>query len=1632
MPSKIKKSHHINSSESKIEKVKQDILKWKILQYKQEGNYIELSEWIKAAQVNLADFGELVRIFDNAFHDSNSYWQPDEPTRPVGADKVDLELFKIKYTAWLKECSDLKSNHTSMFTEMMAHLSEESKEELRCLTTWETDIFKNRCPLKLLNAVVKLHTAGAVSMTKAQLTNKALKDYNNNFMGANTTPLQYYQKHKEFISAIKTVDSALTPSEECQAVQFIDNLDPVRYKDLLLDVQNSIAKGEEGYPSTMEDAWMRVKNWKGVRPSGKIESAALVFSAKPPKEPPLKPNTAKPDEDDKSEKFGKKKFKKNKEQKKKELEEVELPKKDRFKKGKESHEKPEKKVDKKMKCYLCKENHYSSDCPLKAEVEDLVESLKKKKSGATSLFVSAKEAEDYDIVVPLKGPSFLKKNTVSHNIKVLFATDFDQTQGQIFSPDDVLLQENEGCNLSEEKLSTDFIVPQGVEDDKISLIMEYFAKGKKNSENYLVLDNGASICGCYNSKFFPEPLEDTDNPVSVKGISSEVEVSKQGKLFGEEVFALYDPSFLANILSWSYLVSKNIIIDWYQQENKFVVHFPAYGELIFQQYKGLYVRDCTDIVNGLEPEIVMTQVTVEENQELFTKQEVARADRARSFIEIMGFPSLQTAVKMVPNCVNNDVTSKDLHRAKRIYGPEIAAIKGKAVKKVNKRPISSEYVDRPLQKLFQILFLDIMFINKVMLLFGVLWPLRLKVVGHIKSKKAATLLGSVGKLLAKIKKFGFGVSAILIDGEKGISAISDLIVEKFGVKVDPKSSGDHVAVVERGGRTVKDCCRSVISVLRFALTITLTAFLALYVVEAINWWPTIDSQVSPNEQAYGRKWNKLIDGRGAFGSYCESVDPYGDNTMKSRTESSILLYPVGNLSGSYIFLNLESFKLINRSQFEVMPVVPPAVISIMNDRAKRDGVLSKDLVVSINPPDEGPIEDVDDALQRMEVEEDEYLDKDIETQDITELRTLPEDYGKLTENEEQIQEAMDQVHMETRGRPRLLRSFRESSLNNPENDAVELPPPTPPELLVQESADQITSSPNIDNNDNPSRYSLRSQGGLNLAHSQDVKLLTINEDYAIFNLKIKEALKKHGRASLVSLIEEIYGIHELKTLTPVEKKRLSNNQLRKIIRSKYFLKEKLNPHSGEFLQLKSRLVAGGDMQDRTVYEDISSPTVTLQSVFMIASLAAREKRKVVTADIGKAYLNAEMTGEEVLMEVDSLTALILSKIDPQKYSQFIDELTGKMIVRLDKALYGCIESARLWYFTLKEFLEDKGFTSNPEDICVFNKGIGKKQITIAIYVDDLFITSRNEWMIKDLISQMKERFSEVKVTEGDTHNYLGMTFDFSKENKVKVTMNTYVEEMLKEWEVTGKASSPALSNLFEVRDDAEVLTDGQQLVFHSRIAKVLYLAKRVRPDLLVANIFLATRVNKATIDDWWKLDRLLKYINDTKSLGIVLEADELISVIAFIDASFAVHPDAKSHTGTFISVGKGPVFAKSGKQKLMSKSSTESELIGLSDSFPQVIWTRNFLIAQGYNLEPCTVYQDNMSTIAMVKKGRSTSERTRHINIRFFFIKDKIDNGELVIEHMPTEDMIADILTKPLQGELFRQLRSKLLNWYEN
>jgi hypothetical protein len=155
-----------------------------------------------------------------------------------------------------------------------------------------------------------------------------------------------------------------------------------------------------------------------------------------------------------------------------------------------------------------------------------------------------------------------------------------------------------------------------------------------------------------------------------------------------------------------------------------------------------------------------------------------------------------------------------------------------------------------------------------------------------------------------------------------------------------------------------------------------------------------------------------------------------------------------------------------------------------------------------------------------------------------------------------------------------------------------------------------------------------------------------------------------------------------------------------------------------------------------------------------------------------------------------------------------------------------------------------------------------------------------------------------------------------------------------------------------------------------------------------------------------------------------------MDVRAFIDA-YGVHTaSGKSHTGCAIVVGYGgPVYTKSTKQKIVTKSSTEAELVGMSDTASQAIYLRNFIIAQGYDIGPAILYQDNMSCMALIKRGGPASERSRHIEIRHFWIQERVESGEVRVEHMPTAEMIANILTKPVQGAQFLTERNLLTNW---
>jgi hypothetical protein len=228
-------------------------------------------------------------------------------------------------------------------------------------------------------------------------------------------------------------------------------------------------------------------------------------------------------------------------------------------------------------------------------------------------------------------------------------------------------------------------------------------------------------------------------------------------------------------------------------------------------------------------------------------------------------------------------------------------------------------------------------------------------------------------------------------------------------------------------------------------------------------------------------------------------------------------------------------------------------------------------------------------------------------------------------------------------------------------------------------------------------------------------------------------------------------------------------------------------------------------------------------------------------------------------------------------------------------------------------------------------------------------------------------------------------------------MEGFEKELIKDWtgvlselndqpRKNSSAKSPAANNVFD-KGTSDALSDKKKSIFHSYVMRIAYLCKRVKPELCVAISYLATQVTNPSVNDWIKLDRVVSYISKHIGEGITLSADMLddaITVTGYIDAAFGCHSDGKSHTGVIVTLGDGPIFVRSVKQRIVTKSSTEAELVALSDEAGILLDIKSFLIAQGYKVV-LVAAQDNQSTIAMITSSKRDSLRTKHINIRFYY-----------------------------------------------
>jgi hypothetical protein len=476
----------------------------------------------------------------------------------------------------------------------------------------------------------------------------------------------------------------------------------------------------------------------------------------------------------------------------------------------------------------------------------------------------------------------------------------------------------------------------------------------------------------------------------------------------------------------------------------------------------------------------------------------------------------------------------------------------------------------------------------------------------------------------------------------------------------------------------------------------------------------------------------------------------------------------------------------------------------------------------------------------------------------------------------------------------------------------------------QASTDSLLNLPSISNR----------KERLLLAHTLEkaVRQVKCWKKDCVFNMSVKAAVNAYGEPATESLTKEMLQFVEKDAFAPIHRDDLTDEEIASIIPSLMFVKVKNLPN-GTFDKIKSRLVARGDKQDKSIYnEDLSSGTIDSTSVMVLVAIAASEQRKVAVMDIGGAYLNADMpdTGPKVHMRTEPRLAKILADAHPE-YRKALGP-KGELILRLRKAVYGCIESAKLWNDYITASLNTIGFVANAYDPCVLNwTPTGGKQCTVGLHVDDLIVTCECQETIEIVIAELEKKYKDTKVVRGPNVPYLGMDMDFSTGGQASITMDGMIESIIRDSGVASfpkdsrHAKTPASEELFEIDEQSPLLDPCEKDYFHTFVAKMLYLAKRVRPECLTTVAFLTTRVTKSTKQGLGKLRRLLRYLEysqDQGHKGIRLTPGKAgVSVRAYIDAAYGVHADGKSHTGCSITIGEaGPVDVNSTKQPIVTKS----------------------------------------------------------------------------------------------------------------
>lgn len=476
-----------------------------------------------------------------------------------------------------------------------------------------------------------------------------------------------------------------------------------------------------------------------------------------------------------------------------------------------------------------------------------------------------------------------------------------------------------------------------------------------------------------------------------------------------------------------------------------------------------------------------------------------------------------------------------------------------------------------------------------------------------------------------------------------------------------------------------------------------------------------------------------------------------------------------------------------------------------------------------------------------------------------------------------------------------------------------------------------------------------------------------------------------------------------------------------VIKVKWCFKRKKN-ELGQVVRHKARVVAKGftQVQGRD-FKETFAPVPNITCMRLVLALAALKNWFLQSMDVETAFLQAPME-EEIYVE------------QPEGYKVF-DPGGEELVWRLRRSLYGLRQSSRNWHRAIDKWMRSYGFKPSRADPCVYvmgSEGTTDGILIVVLYVDDLSIAGSNLQTIERFKKAISRRFAMKDL--GELKWMLG--FEVVRDRgarTIEIKQSAYFDQVLERFgmENCKPVSTPAEGILRRAGADQGAEVNDRE--YMSIVGCLIYASIITRPDLAYAVQSLCRHMSAVTQEHRVAAKRVLRYLRGTKDMGIKFGVGfkaGSAELVGFSDSDYACDLDSrKSTTGYLFMLNGGPVCWSSRLQSTVAKSSAEAEYMAMSDAAGEAMYLRQLLKDLGYRQRgPTTLHEDNQGAIAMGENSTS-SGRTKHIDVRYHYTREKIEKKKICLEYVPTQDQLADILTKPLQRVKLVELRRKVAGY---